>query len=91
MMEFPYPISEELLRVLMIRAAIGPIPFSIEHPPSYKPSIHHGDLRAPHSPSMVEWVWMAIPPTGTSDVPALAFGLPLVVAPALVAQAAEAG
>jgi hypothetical protein len=41
MMEFPYPISEEILSVLMISAVgvdypgegIGPTPFSTDHPP----------------------------------------------------------
>jgi hypothetical protein len=40
MMEFPYPISEELFRVLMIRAisvehtgeGVGPPPFDTKHP-----------------------------------------------------------
>jgi hypothetical protein len=40
-MEFPYPISEEILSVLMISAVgvdypgegIGPTPFSTDHPP----------------------------------------------------------
>ena len=94
-MEFPYPILEELFRVLMIRAigvnypreGIDPTPFSAEHP---SPTGHllTGMISKPHvPPSVVEWVWMTMPPMGTLDAPALVFSPPLAVAPASIAHA----
>jgi hypothetical protein len=87
MVESPYPIAEELLRVLMLEAigvnypgvGIGPPHFSADHPP---PAGHPftGMVSEPSTPpSEVEWMWMAVPLTGMLEVLALVFG-PLPVA-----------
>jgi hypothetical protein len=78
--------SEELLRVLMIRAVsvdylgagVSPIPFYVEHR-SCRPSIHQMILEPLSPPSVMEWVWMATPSTGMVDVPVLAFSAPLAL------------
>ena len=98
-MEFLYPISKELLRVLLIRAigadylgaGSSPAPFSAEHPP---PAAHPftGMISVPPSPPFeVEWVCMAMPPTGIVDALALAFGPPSAVATALATHEVVVG
>jgi hypothetical protein len=86
MMDFPYPISKGLLRVLMIGAvganylgadASGLSPFSTEHPPPAGHPFAEMMSEPPIPPSEV--VWMATPPTGTPDTAVLAFGPPPVV------------
>lgn len=91
MMEFPYPISEELLRVLKIRVVdvdylgvgVSLVPFSTEHPPPMGHLFTRMISEPPSPPSSVEWVWIAAPLIGTVDALVLAFGAPLAVALAL--------
>jgi hypothetical protein len=87
MMEFPYPILEDLRRVLMIGGVGVEYPGEGVGPPPLMPNIllpwvtRSGMvLEPPVPPSRVEWMWMTPPPTGKLEVPALVFGPPLVVA-----------
>lgn len=83
-MEFPYSISEELLRVLMLGAirvnyqgeGISPTHFDAEHPPPMGHQLTGMILEPPLHPSVVEWEWMVMPPTRTSNVPTLVFSPP---------------
>jgi hypothetical protein len=105
MMEFPYPISEMLLWVLMLDA-VGVIylgagvslsPFSADHPPLVGHPFTEMVLEPLDPPSMVEWSWIVAPPSRTLELPALAIGPPLVAAlaplviPAPVVHALEIG
>ena len=80
MMEFPYPISETLHRVLMLeaididylRAGVGPPPFNTDHPPPANHPFTRMMSEPLAPPFEVEWSWMVAPPSGTLAPPALA-------------------
>jgi hypothetical protein len=97
-MEFPYPISEELLRVLMIGAVgmdyqganNGPPPFSAEHPPPMGYPLTKMILRPPSS------FCGGVGVDGHAfdkdmDAPTLGFSPPPAVAPTSVAHAVVVG
>jgi hypothetical protein len=79
MMEFPYPISEELFRVLMIRAitveypgeGVGPSPSDAKYPPLAGLPFTRMVSEPPVPHSRVEWMWMMMPPTGMLGAPVL--------------------
>jgi hypothetical protein len=77
-----YPISAELLRVLMIGAVgvkypgegVGPPPFDVEQPPPIGHPFTGMLSEPPVPPFGVEWMWLTMPPSGTLEAAALAFG-----------------
>jgi hypothetical protein len=91
MIEFPYPILEELFRVLMIGAigveypgkGVGPPPFDAEHPSPMGHPLTGMVSESPIPHSRVEWMWMMMPPMATLGAPVLAFGPVSAVALAL--------
>ena len=85
MMKFPYPISKELFRVLMIRAVYVEYLGESVGPPLVGHQLTGMLSESPVPPFEVEWTWMMKPLMGTLGAPVLAFGPPLAVASAPVA------
>ena len=65
---------------------VGPTPFSTDNPPPVVHPLTGMVSEPPLPPFTVEWEWMVTPLMGTQNAPALAFGPPPVMAPAMMAH-----